>query len=237
MTSTRSPLGIPRGNVNLVQETLEAAGASQEVRTLAGQLVGEVRLSAGGSLTVDADYTPRQTMARYETHRATALAAITAAVQEYQGTGDVQPETLRQASVPGQPLSKAAVAALAAFSNDPVRGPAFLGQLSTAEALTRLTWECHELQEQLEAAATNNTHLSDGERALLQTRYEAMQRNLLQVTQKALVVEQHLKPALDTLLQEYTKVQSVATEAGIAAPMRQTPIMPFRRQQPGGYAR
>ena len=110
-----------------------------------------------------------------------------------------------------------------------------LGRLSTATALTKLTWECSELGEQLNAATDGNAHLSDEERRLLENRYTTLRRNLAEVMQKIEVVDKHLQPAIDALLREYAAVQEVATKAGLAAPTLTVPRMPFRRQGPLGY--
>lgn len=236
MTSTRSPLGVPRENVNLIQEALEAAGASPETQTLARNVFGEVRLSTGGKLTVQAEQDPNGVLGLYEGHKSEARAALQAVVDEYAATGTVQPETLRQASIPGRPLPMAAAEALAAFKDDPVRGETFLDNLSTSEAVVQLTWQCHELENQIAAAIADNPHMSDAERAPIQQRFEAVRRQLLQLTQK-LTASQMVQGDLDTLLREYTKVQSVATQAGMAAPLRRLPPMPFGKQQPSGVSR
>ena len=236
LTAIRSPLGVPRGQVNLVRETLEAVGASAEVIDLARQVVGEVTVRAGGRLAVDAEQTPDALMERYEQHKNTATEALQNVVNEYRDTGTVQEETLRQAGIPGQGLPLPAAEALAGFAEDPVRGPSFMGQMSTRQAIAQLTWECHEIQNKLEAATENNQHLSPEERTVLQKRYETMQRHLLQVTQKALAADEY-RGSVNNLLEEYTRVQQVATRAGITAPMRRTPVMPFRTQTPSGYTR
>ena len=69
------------------------------------------------------------------------------------------------------------------------------------------------------------------------TRYAAIQRELLFVAQKVDVRDKYVTPAFDKLLREYTAVQDQATRAGLQAPLRTTPLMPYRSQQPAGYAR
>jgi hypothetical protein len=238
MTSMRSPLGFKAGEVNLLAETLEAAGASAEVRVLAHDLLGEVNMRANGSLLTNAERPSQRAMlARFETHKGAARAAIQAVQAEYQATGTVTAETLRAASSPSQGMPMVAAEALARLGADPVRGPAVVEEVSTAQAIERLTWECQELQATLEAATEDNQHLSAAEKELNRTRYAAIQRELLFVAQKVDVRDKYVTPAFDKLLREYTAVQDQATRAGLQAPLRTTPLMPYRSQQPAGYAR
>jgi hypothetical protein len=98
-----------------------------------------------------------------------------------------------------------------------------------------LTWECQELQEQLAGSVEANQELTDEQKRLLEKRLEALQRDLQQVTAKKEVLERHLQPALDALLHEYSAVQDTATRAGLTAPARLAPVVPYRTQQPAGY--
>jgi hypothetical protein len=118
-----------------------------------------------------------------------------------------------------------------------VRYEALLGKLSTGMALTRLTWDCSELQETLMAAAQGNAHLSDEERRVLEQKYQSVQRALAQLMMKTEVLEKSYQPAVDALLREYTATQEQAIRLGLAAPTLTTPPMPFRGAGPAGYGR
>jgi len=205
--SLRSPDGTQKPQVNLVEDTLAAAGATTETQTLAKSLLGEVTLQAGnGPMRAQSDRPQAALLARYEAHKAEAESALRLAVDELHQTGQVSDTTLRAVSVPGQPLPRAALDALVALHQDQTRYESLLGKLSTGMALTRLTWDCHELQDQLAAATEGNAHLSEEERRILEKRSEALQLTLLQVMEKAEVQENHLAPAVDALLREYTNV-------------------------------
>ena len=236
VTSLRTPGGSRAPRIELLQETLDAAGASQETRTLARSLLGEVTMSAtNGQLGTQQDRPQSAMLARYEGHRQDAEAALTTAVQEYAATGQVSDATLRAVSVPGQALPRVALEALAMLQHDPVRYNSLFAKLSTGLAMTRLTWECGDLQDQLAVSTEANQQLTDEQRRLLEKRLEALERDLRQVIAKKEVVERHLQPALDALLNEYTAVQQAATQAGFRAPARVTPPMPYRTQSPAGY--
>jgi ABC-type transporter Mla subunit MlaD len=121
--------------------------------------------------------------------------------------------------------------------NDPTRYPAMIGRLSTGMALTQLTWECGQIQDELEAAASGNAVLSDAERDALQKRYQALQRSLAQLMAKAEVVDKHYTPAVEALLREYTAMQNAATQAGIQAPSIQIAPSHYGHQSPLGYSK
>jgi multidrug resistance efflux pump len=174
---------------------------------------------------------------RYERHRHDAETALRQAMQELATTGQVSDATLRAVSVPGQPLPRAALDALVTLQQDAVRFDSLVQKLTTGLAITRLTWECHDLHDQLAASTEANQELTDEQRRLLEKRLEGLQRDLQQVIAKKEVLERHLQPALDALLTEYTAVQDSATRAGLRAPGLGTPVMPYRTQAPAGYGR
>jgi hypothetical protein len=236
VTALRTPGGGRAPQVALVQETLTAAGASPEMQTLARSLLGEVTLSANnGQLGTQQDRPQAAMLARYEGHRQEVESALRQAMQELQTTGQISDTTLQAASVPGQPLPRAALEALVTLQQDPVRFNSLLHKLTTGLAIVHLTWECQELQEQLAASVEANQELTDEQKRLLEKRLEALQRDLQQVTAKKDVLERHVQPALDALLQEYAAVQDTATRAGLRAPVRLAPVAPYRTQQPAGY--
>jgi len=236
LNQVRSPRGGNQQSVELVGETLQAAGANAEVQALAENLLGTITISAGnGGITHSQTRRPGAFLQRFERHQNDARQALVQAIAEYRTTGQVAPETLRAASVPGQPVPLAAIEALAAFEQDPLRYETSIGKLTTGLAATRLRWECDELQETLQAAADGNSHLTDAQREAISRRIEAVQRELTNVLGKATVIQQHLQPALTELLQQYAAVQEMATKAGVRAPSVKPPATPFRGQQPMGY--
>jgi hypothetical protein len=238
VSSLRSPLGGRATQVDVLRETLEAAGASAEMRTLARSLLGEITLSAhGGQLGTSQDRPGAAMLARYEGHRGEVDVAVRRAIAEVRTTGTVTETTLQAIAVPGQPIPRAALEALAALQQDPVRYESLLQKLTTGLAITRLTWECAEIQDQLAGAIDANQHLSEEQRRLLERRLEALDRDLTHVMAKKEVVERHLQPAVDALLSEYAAVQQTATQAGLRAPGRGTPPLPYQTQFPAGYGR
>jgi hypothetical protein len=218
-TTLRRPDGTQGVEANLVKDVLAAAGSSTETQTLAHSLLGEITLRAGnGRFGAQSERPQAALLGQYELRKADADAALRQAVDELQQTGSLMPATLQAITIPGQPLPRAALEALVALQHDPVRYETLLGKLATGMALSRLVWDCHQLQEDLTAAAEGNAHLSDEERRLLEKRFESLQRNLAQVMAKTDVVEKHLQPAVDELLREYTRTQDAAGRAGLGAP-------------------
>jgi hypothetical protein len=235
-SAIRSPFGDNRSRINLIDDTLTAAGTNQEMRTLATTLLGEITLQAnGGPLSSRHDRASTAMLARYETHRQAAEAALRRGVSERQATGDVSAATLQAASVPGQPLPRAAIDALAVLQNDTTRSESYLAKLSTGVAITQLTWECHELQEALDEATEANSHVTDEQRRLLQLRLASLQRDLKHVMEKKEAAEKHLQPAVEALLADYTRVLNHAADTGLSAPSVQPPRARYGTQSPSGY--
>jgi hypothetical protein len=230
VSSVRSPTGQNAPRVELVRETLEAAGASQTTIALAQAVFGEVTLTAGGSTLGAQQQQPREGLhRRYELFRDTVARALDEAATSLAAGGIPAEAVLAELTLPGQPLPRVTLEALAALRGDPVRYESLRQRLAAALAITRLTWEVRELQDQLATAEVVNTQLTEEERRLLERRVVAAQRELERVVQEKETAERHLLPVVDALLSEYAAVQTEAARVGFQAPTREVPPMPFRR--------
>ena len=233
----RLPNGLNGTQMSVIQDTLDAAGASQEMKTLARGLLGDITMQAGGArLAVQQERPQGAMMQRFEAHRVHLTTALQGAIDEVRTTGTVAPATLEAISVPGQPLPRAALDALVAMRADPVRYDSFVQKLATNLSLAKLTWECGELSQQLEDSVESNEHLSDEARAKVQRQIASLHRELDQVRAKKRVIEHDLQPAVDALMQEYARMQDLATQTGLRTPRAATPTMPYGTQGPLGYS-
>lgn len=232
----RSPFGDNRQQVNLVEEALGAAGASTEVQTLARSLLGEVRLSASSrGLGWDRERPHQRLFARYEAHRQEADDTLQIALQELRETGDVSEATLDRISVPGQAVPVAVLQSLLVVERDRVRYQALLQKVATGLAITRLTWECDELQETLTAAVDANIQMKPEEQRHLEKQLEDLRRDLQRVIAKKEVLEKHVQPAFTSVMEEAAAIQAYTSQVGMrAAPTTDPPPMPYRRQSPMG---
>jgi hypothetical protein len=89
--SLRRPDGGSGGQMDLVRETLQAAGASPESQALAKGFLGEVTLKSGdGGLQAQNEHPQAAMLARLEAHKAEADGALRAAVAELKATGTVR---------------------------------------------------------------------------------------------------------------------------------------------------
>lgn len=234
----RRPDGSTGTEIRVIEDTLRVAGASPEVQTLAPALMGEITLRAGDGLGFQSGRPQQALMARYESHKATATTAIETVAEEMAETGTVSAQTLQAASLPGRPFARATAEALASMRGDPDRYAAHVGRLSTGNALARLQWECAELQNQLDAAAEGNAHLSDEVREQLRKRNDALRRELAQFMAKIDVEEKYYTPAVDALLRDHAAIQQQVTDLGIRAPaVSVNQPGRYRTQQPLGYSR
>jgi hypothetical protein len=236
VSQLRNPFGLQSGRVELVHDTLEAAGVDAETAALAQQLLGEVTLTAGGRVFGTQQQRPPESLhRRYEQFQQTLVRQLREAAATLAAGGTVPDQLLQDLSLPGQPLPRAALDALATLQTDPVRSEPLLHQLAAGLALTRLTWEVGELHTTLAAAATVNAHLTDAECRLLERRLAALQQELDRVRQEKEVAERHLLPVIDALLAEQAAVQAEAAQVGLQAPSPEAPPTPFGGQLSVGF--
>lgn len=233
----RSPLGGRAGQVELVKETLQAAGADATTVALARNLLGEVTLTAGGAtLGAQQQRPPSSLHTRYEQLQTDTATQLRQAATAITAGGTPPPAVWQDLSLPGQPLPRAVLDALAALQGDPVRQDTLLQKLATGLALVRLTWEVRELHDQLAAAELVNVQLSDEQRHVLERRLTTLQQELTRVVQEKETAERHVLPVVEALLREHAAVQQEATRIGLQVPPPPAPPpTPFRGQLPGGY--
>ncbi len=230
------PDGLPKREVRLFEDTLAAAGASPETQGIVTSLLGEVTMRAGNQFGVDARHPIAALHGRYEYYRSQYQESLTKAVDELQQTGTVTAATLREVAVPGQPMPRAAVNALAGLRSNPARYEAAVGRLSTQMALTHLTWECGDLEEKLAAAADGNPRLSDEERKAMEHAFQALRRKLA-ITVAQVDAGEKYGAALDKVLEEYARVEATASRLALEAPSVQIAPSRYGTQLPMGFSK
>ena len=102
-------------------------------------------------------------------------------------------------------------------------------------AITRLTWEVHELEGQLSTAGRINPHLTDEERRQIEASVKALNQELTRLTQEKETAERHVVPVVNALLREHAAVQHSAAMVGFVAPAGTVPQTPFAGQIALGY--
>lgn len=231
------PDGLPYEEVQLIRDTLRTAGASEEMQTVAGDLLGDITLRAGNTMAVASSRSPDAMRGRFESYKERYTTALRVVTEQYATDGRVSTEALRAASVPDKPLSIVAVQALTTLQQDPRAYEASLARLSTANALSQLTMDCAELEAKLMHAMDGNGHLGAEERQSMERQVQALRRSLAHLMAQAEVATKHLDPAIDDLMARYTAMQNTATAAGLQAPAVTVPAPRFRTQSPMGYSR
>jgi hypothetical protein len=234
----RNPDGSFGAEVHLIQDTLRAAGANQETQQLAQAFLGDVTMQAGNPFRISSQSPLEAMFGRYDEHKQKYGERLNAAVATYQASGTVPEATLRSLSVPGQPMPGVAIEKLAVLRTDPVRYDALVGSLSTAAAFAQVTSDCHDLQNQIQAAADGNQHLSEPELAAIKKKLERLRMGLAQMEGTIGAAEKH-SAALDKVFVEYAKTEQMVSRLGVSAPAIQIQVPParFTTQQPLGYAR
>lgn len=237
-TSLRLPGGGTGAEVRLIEDTLRIAGASTEMQTLGPLLLGEVTLRAGDPMGFDSRRPQAALQALYEQYRATAHDRLETAVQEYLTTGTVQAQTLQQASTPGKATARVTIDGLAALHRlDPARYETHLGNLTTAQAIARLTWQCAELENALADGAASQADYSASERQAIEQQLTTLRRNLAQFYAKVDVQNKYEAPAVEGLLRDVAAIQETAAAQGFRAPAVQVQDSRYRHQLPSGYSK
>jgi hypothetical protein len=234
----RNPDGSFGAEVHLIQDTLNAVGANQETQQLAQAFLGDVTLQAGNTFGISSQSPLEALFGRYDEHQQAYIKRLNQAVATYQTSGTVSEGTLRNLSVPGQPMPRGAIEKLAVLKNDPVRYDALVANLSTAAAFAQVTSDCNDLQNQIVAAADGNQHLSEPELAAIKKKLERLRMGLAQLEGTIGAAEKH-STALDKVFVEYAKTEQMVSRLGVSAPAIQIQVPParFNTQQPMGYGR
>jgi hypothetical protein len=235
--SLRNPDGSFGAEVHLIQDTLRAAGANQETRALAQAFLGDVTLRSGDAFGISSQSPLEAMFGRYDAHKQEYAIHLDEAVTAYQATGTVSDYHTVVLSVPGQPMPHVAIEKLAVLkTTDPVRYDALAASLSTAAAFSQITSECHDLQNQIQAAADGNQHLSEPELAAIKKKLERLRLGLAQMEGTIGAAEKH-RAALDQVFVEYAKTEQLVSRIGVSAPALQVQVPParFGTQQPMGY--
>ncbi len=234
--NVRSPDGSEKTQVNLIQETLQAAGADKLTMTLARNLLGEVVLTAdGGRLGANMSHPVNSLQQRYEDFRQEFVTQLDTAADTIADGQAVPDAVLQSLSWPGQPMAIAPLNALASLRGDPLRYWTYRDKLASGLALARTGWEIHEIQEHLASATTINPNLSEAQREALRDHLQVLQRKMTRLQAEKELAEQHVLPVIGALLEEQRRIQRAATPVGLSAPPPQPPPLPFQGASPWGY--
>ena len=235
-SSLRNPFGENATTVELIRESLEAAGATPFMIELANNLIGEVTLSVGGNiLTAQATRPKDQLHRRYESALEDVTEALNEAVAALASGGEPSEAVYKRISVPGQAMPQGVLDALHLLLQSPVRYETLLHQLAAGIAMTRMTWEVHELQTLLSTAGRTNPHLTDEERTQIEAAIVATQQELTRLKDEKETAERHLLPAINAVLGEYAAIQQTTATAGFDVPSGSAPPTPFGAQIAMGY--
>lgn len=230
------PDGQPYREFNLIQKTLEFVDASSETQAVAKDLLGDITLRAGNSMGVNTVHSPDAARGKFEAYKDKYDTALRTVTDQYTD-GTMTDAALRAASVPDKPLPMKAVQALAAAKQDPVAYSAYVGQLSTASAISQLTSDCNELEAKLYQGMNSSQSLGEAERKTIEQQLQALRLALAGLMAQADVMQKYYDPAVNALMASYQTMMDRATATGISAPAITVPGQPYRTQSNFGYTR
>ena len=233
--------GSPATSAPLIEGTLQRAGAPQDIKDFARDVLGEVELSQGGSsgqpLDVDITAPARRLHDLYKTERGQLSAKVDDAVQIV-GAGSALPGAEHQAvSLPGLALPHGVLQGLHDIRQ--VDAAAYAGyreKLAGTFTMLGLSWRVGELRDLLEEGMLDNTELSEAEEAIIKARLARLERERDRFISEKELTERHALPLLQAILADARQRQRAAGGVTAAAGVdTATPANRFGAQHPMGY--
>ena len=191
------------GNSLLVEDSLTRAGASQEIKDFARELLGEVEIKAGSSsnepVDVDIQAPEKRMHDVYEIERNTLLAEMEDAMNIV-GAGNPLTQAKRTAiSLPGTAMPDGILKGMYEIrQSDPAAYQDYLGKL-------------------LEEGKIENTQMSEAELEILEARLARLMRERDRFVSEKELMERHALPILREILADYRERQAGAGEVMLSS--------------------
>lgn len=210
------------GNSLLVEDSLTRAGASQDIKDFARELLGEVEIKAGSSSNEPVDVDIRAPEKRmhdvYEIERNTLLAEMEDAMNIV-GAGNPLTAAKRAAiSLPGMAMPDGILKGMYEIrQSDPAAYQDYLGKLSGTFAMLKLSWKVNETRDLLEEGKIENTQMSEAELEILEARLARLMRERDRFVSEKELMERHALPIMREILADYRERQAGAGEVMLSS--------------------
>ena len=210
------------GNSKIVEDSLTRAGASQEIKDFARELVGEVEIKAGASsnepVDVDIQAPEKRMHDVYEIERNTLEAEMEDAMNII-GAGNPLPAAKRTAiSLPGTAMPDGILRGMYEIrQSDPAAYRDYLEKMSGTFAMLKLSWKVNETRDLLEEGKIENTQMSEAELEILEARLARLMRERDRFISEKELMERHALPILREILADYRERQAGAGEVMLSS--------------------
>ena len=215
-----APAGQTDGNARLIEDTLTRAGADQEIKDFARELLGEVEITGDADAGIDVDIqAPKKRLHdEYEKERQQIYNDLYESVNIVASGNQLPADKRKTVSLPGMAMPDSVLMGIHEIGEeDPAAGGDYLGKLASNLALVKLSWKVNETRDQLEDGTINNPDLGDAEQEILKLRLARLMRESERFIQEKETAERHLLPVMREVMAHRQEVRDRASGAALAA--------------------
>ena len=237
--ATGKPVHQGDGSSKLIEDTLTRAGADQEIKDFANDLLGEVEIKGGGDAGIDVDIqAPKKRLHdEYEKERGEIFNEIYESANIVGGGNQLSADKRKLVSLPGMAMPDAVLRAIYDIGqNDPAAYNDYMGKLASNIALVKLSWKVNQTRDELEDGAINNPDLDEAEQEILKLRLARLMRESERFIREKETAERHVLPVMrEVLAHRQEQLNKMAGAALIADSDTSQQANRFGLQNPLGY--
>ena len=237
--ATGKPVQQGDGNSRLIEDTLTRAGADQEIKDFANEILGEVEIKGGGDAGIDVDIqAPKKRLHdEYEKERGEIFNEIYESANIVGGGNTLPADKRKLVSLPGMAMPDAVLRAIYDIGqNDPAAYNDYMGKLASNIALVKLSWKVNQTRDELEDGAINNPDLDEAEQEILKLRLARLMRESERFIREKETAERHVLPVMrEVLAHRQEQLNKMAGAALIADSDTSQQANRFGLQNPLGY--
>ena len=215
-----APPGFADGNSRLIEDTLTRAGAEQEIKDFATDLLGEVEVrgDADGGIDLDIRAPRKRLHDEYQIERQQMVNEINDSVNIVGAGNPLPADKRKQASLPGMAMPDAVLRGLWDIREvDPAAYNDYLAKMGGAFAMLKMSWKVNETRDLLEEGKIGNTQLSDAEMQIMEARLNRLERERDRFIGEKELMERHALPIMREVLAHRREQQERATGGALVA--------------------
>ena len=234
-----APPGGTDGNSRLIEDTLTRAGAEQEIKDFARDLLGEVEISgdSDGGIDLDVQAPTKRLHDEYQIERQQMVNEINDSVNIVGGGNPLPPDKRKLVSLPGMAMPDAVLRGLYdIWDTDPAAYDDYLSKMGGTLAMLKLSWKVSETRDLLEEGKIGNTQLSEAEMEIMDARLKRLERERDRFIGEKELMERHALPIMREVIAHRREMQDRAATAALIADHDSTrTVNRFGLQTPMGY--
>ena len=215
-----APPGFADGNSRLIEDTLTRAGAEDEIKDFATDLLGEVEVrgDADGGIDLDIRAPRKRLHDEYQIERQQMVNEINDSVNIVGAGNPLPADKRKQASLPGMAMPDAVLRGLWDIREvDPAAYNDYLAKMGGAFAMLKMSWKVNETRDLLEEGKIGNTQLSDAEMQIMEARLNRLERERDRFIGEKELMERHALPIMREVLAHRREQQERATGGALVA--------------------